>query len=217
MLLGQYLVLDVLLLSAAPLILYRVLERLRAYWLTFRASSPTPVVARLLAPIVATYKFTEEEFYGVDGAPADVQAKRRAGLEGLAAKFASLEGPKVRGSQAILWPRRHSRTPCPAPPGCRLRESAGDPHTQPPSLAPFSFFPQARELNEQLRNLSDVRFTDTNRVPHAFQPVVRSKLKLGFIAAESDGPYIIDVDGERRRRGVERAAVKGVASWNGLL
>eukprot|EP00967_Tisochrysis_lutea_P146313 scaffold275940_cov33-Tisochrysis_lutea.AAC.2 len=56
---------------------------------------------------------------------------------------------------------------------------------------------QARELNDQLRNLSDVRFTDTNRVPHAFQPVVRSKLKLGFIAAESDGPYLIDVDGEQ--------------------
>lgn len=147
--LGHSLLLDVLLLSAAPLLLYRVLERLRAYLLTFLAQSPTPIVARLLAPVVATYKYTEEEFYGVDGAPLEVQQKRRAGLEGLAAKFAAMEGPK------------------------------------------------ARELNDQLRNLSDVRFTDTNRVPHAFQPVVRSKLKLGFIAAESDGPYLIDVDGNR--------------------
>lgn len=116
--LGHFLVLDVLLLSAAPLILYRVLERLRAYWLTFRASSPTPVVARLLAPIVATYKYTEEEFYGVDGAPADVQAQRKAGLEALAAKFAALEGPKVLGSQAASWAlpaRCHHLSPNPRP------------------------------------------------------------------------------------------------------
>jgi len=95
MLTGYSLTLDVLILSALPLIIYRVLERLRAYWLTFRASSPTPVVARLLAPIVATYKYTEAEFYGVDGAPEDVQAKRRAGMDALSAKFAALEGPKV--------------------------------------------------------------------------------------------------------------------------
>jgi len=116
--LGHFLVLDVLLLSAVPLILYRVLERLRAYWLTFRASSPTPVVARLLAPIVATYKYTEEEFYGVDGAPADVQAQRKAGLEALAAKFAALEGPKVLGSQAASWAlpaRCHHLSPNPRP------------------------------------------------------------------------------------------------------
>lgn len=76
------------------------------------------------------------------------------------------------------------------------RLGALHPHPHTPFVSCFSFFgTQARELNEQLRNLSDVRFTDTNRVPHAFQTVVRSKLKLGFIAAESDGPYIIDVDG----------------------
>lgn len=148
-LLGYSLTVDVLVLSLAPLLLYRLLERARAHWLTFRAHSPTPFVARTLAPIVATYKYTEAEFYGVDGAPEEVQAKRRAGLNKLSKAFDALCGPV------------------------------------------------ARELNEQLRNLSDVRFTDTNRVPHAFQTVVRSKLKLGFIAAESDGPYIIDVDGNR--------------------
>ena len=57
--------------------------------------------------------------------------------------------------------------------------------------------PRAAQLNERLRELSDIRFTDTNRVPHCFQPVMRAKLRLGFISVSSDGPYLTDVDGNR--------------------
>ena len=59
--------------------------------------------------------------------------------------------------------------------------------------------PKAQQLNERLRDLSDIRFTDTNRVPHCFQPVMRSKLRLGFISVSSDGPYLTDVDGNKAR------------------
>ena len=125
------------------------LRRLRALTLTLVAASPAPLAVRLLAPLVRAYKFTEDEFYAADGAPADVQAWRRAGMAALAERFESSVGPR------------------------------------------------AREMNEALRALSDIRFTDTNRVPHPFQRVVRSHLRLGFIVAESDGPYVVDVDGNK--------------------
>jgi len=57
--------------------------------------------------------------------------------------------------------------------------------------------PRAAEYNAQLKGLSDIRFQDTNRVPPPFQPVVRAKLRLGFIVEKSEGPYLIDVDGNR--------------------
>lgn len=115
--------------------------------LTLVAMSPTPWVARLVAPIIKTYRFDDEEFYAADGAPKEVQEIRKKALDALAASFDSKVGPKARG------------------------------------------------YNEKLRGLSDIRFTDTNRVPHAFQPVIRSKLRLGFIAEKSVGPRIVDVDG----------------------
>ena len=57
--------------------------------------------------------------------------------------------------------------------------------------------PRAAEFNEHLKGLSDIRFQDTNRVPPPFQPVVREKLRLGFIVEKSEGPYLVDVDGNR--------------------
>ena len=57
--------------------------------------------------------------------------------------------------------------------------------------------PRAAEYNAQLKGLSDIRFQDTNRVPPPFQPVVRAKLRLGFIVERSEGPYLVDVDGNR--------------------
>ena len=57
--------------------------------------------------------------------------------------------------------------------------------------------PRAAECNEHLKGLSDIRFQDTNRVPPPFQPVVRERLRLGFIVERSEGPYLIDVDGNR--------------------
>ena len=55
--------------------------------------------------------------------------------------------------------------------------------------------PKAREYNAELRGLSDVRFFDVNRVPHAFQPIVRSKLRLPLIVERAEGPRLVDVDG----------------------
>ncbi len=134
---------------AAPIISILLLRWARKRWLTLRASSPTPVVSRLMANVVRAYKMSEDEFFAADGAPAEVQALRRRALDALAASFDAKVGPK------------------------------------------------AREYNEQLRGLSDIRFTDTNRVPHGFQPVIRSKLRLGFIAERSEGPYLVDVDGNK--------------------
>lgn len=130
-----------------PLVLVWLVRAARRKWATLRAFSPTYSVARLMSSFVQSYKFTEEEFFRADGAPPEIQALRRKGLEKLQQAFEA--GPK------------------------------------------------AAELNDKLRGLSDIRFTDTNRVPHAFQPVARSKLRLGFIAVKTDGPYLVDVDGNK--------------------
>ena len=134
--------------SLALFAAYRVLRLARRAWLTVRAVSPIPLMSRLMANIVRSYSYTEEDMYGADGAPDTVQALRRAGMNELSRRFDA-------------------------------------------STA------RARELNEQLRALSDIRFTDTNRVPHAFQSVVRQKLRLGCVVARSEGPFIVDVDGNR--------------------
>ena len=118
-------------------------------WLTFRAHSPLPLVTRLLSGFVQAYSYDEDGFYGADGAPLEVQERRRRALEELKQRFDAQVGPK------------------------------------------------AAQLNERLRELSDIRFTDTNRVPHCFQPVMRAKLRVGFISVASDGPYLTDVDGNR--------------------
>ena len=138
-----------LLMGLGPLVAYYALNKLYTKWITLRAASPIPFGTWLLSGLLKAYKFDEEDFYGTDGAPADVQEKRRKGLDELQKQFESLVGPK------------------------------------------------AAALNEELRGLSDIRFTDTNRVPHSFQPVIRSKLRLGFISVRSEGPYLIDVDGNR--------------------
>ena len=109
-------------------------------WLTFRAHSPLPLVTRLLSGFVQAYSYDEDGFYGADGAPLEVQERRRRALEELKQRFDAQVGPK------------------------------------------------AAQLNERLRELSDIRFTDTNRVPHCFQPVMRAKLRVGFISVASDGP-----------------------------
>ena len=121
-------------------------------WLTLRAHSPLPLFTRLLSGFVQAYSYDEEGFYGADGAPPEVQERRRHALEELKQRFDAQVGPK------------------------------------------------AAQLNERLRELSDIRFTDTNRVPHCFQPVMRAKLRLGFISVASDGPYLTDVDGNRAVR-----------------
>ena len=46
-------------------------------WLTFRAHSPLPLVTRLLSGFVQAYSYDEDGFYGADGAPLEVQERRR--------------------------------------------------------------------------------------------------------------------------------------------
>ena len=45
--------------------------------------------------------------------------------------------------------------------------------------------------------LSDLRFADANRVPFPFAKVMREKFNLCSVAVASEGPYIVDMDGNR--------------------
>ena len=47
------------------------------------------------------------------------------------------------------------------------------------------------------KGISDLRFTDTNRVPFPFQKLVREKLNVATLALTSEGPNIVDLDGNR--------------------
>jgi glutamate-1-semialdehyde 2,1-aminomutase len=46
-----------------------------------------------------------------------------------------------------------------------------------------------------LDGLSDLRFTDTNRVPFPFQKVVRDKLNVSTLVDATEGARIRDLDG----------------------
>jgi glutamate-1-semialdehyde 2,1-aminomutase len=48
-----------------------------------------------------------------------------------------------------------------------------------------------------LDGISDLRFTDTNRVPFPFQKLVREKLNVASLAVSSVGPNIFDLDGNK--------------------
>jgi glutamate-1-semialdehyde 2,1-aminomutase len=66
----------------------------------------------------------------------------------------------------------------------------------------------AREVNERspmsahwsdgIRDtLSDLRFADANRVPFPFARLMRERFNTASVAAASDGPYLVDLDGNR--------------------
>jgi glutamate-1-semialdehyde 2,1-aminomutase len=120
--------------------------------LTVYASAWTPKIARMTAPFLPKYSFSEEgSFYLADGAPVDVVAKRRAGMDYLTKTFERLSSGK-----------------------------------------------EAQELNAAIKEgLSDIRFTDTNRVPFPFQAVVRSRLSVSTVVKASEGPWLIDAAGNR--------------------
>lgn len=60
----------------------------------------------------------------------------------------------------------------------------------------FEIGPVAQEMESSFADgLSDIRFTDTNRVPFPFQKMVRASLKVSSIVKASTGPVLIDVDG----------------------
>lgn len=57
---------------------------------------------------------------------------------------------------------------------------------------------EAIELNAAIKEgLSDIRFTDTNRVPFPFQAVVRARLSVSTAVTASDGPWLVDSAGNR--------------------
>eukprot|EP00632_Arachnochrysis_sp_CCMP2950_P006040 CAMPEP_0185712326 /NCGR_PEP_ID=MMETSP1164-20130828/34572_1 /TAXON_ID=1104430 /ORGANISM="Chrysoreinhardia sp, Strain CCMP2950" /LENGTH=567 /DNA_ID=CAMNT_0028379875 /DNA_START=78 /DNA_END=1781 /DNA_ORIENTATION=- len=57
---------------------------------------------------------------------------------------------------------------------------------------------EATKLSDALvGGLSDIRFTDTNRVPFQFQRETRAMFRVATIAAKSHGPELVDVDGGR--------------------
>ena len=57
-------------------------------------------------------------------------------------------------------------------------------------------FAKSQEASETyLDGISDLRFTDTNRVPFPFQKLVREKLNVASLAISSVGPAIKDLDG----------------------
>merc|ERR1712216_223260 len=55
-------------------------------------------------------------------------------------------------------------------------------------------FPKTLRAAETfLDGISDLRFTDTNRVPFPFQKLVREKLNVASLAVSSEGPNILNV------------------------
>jgi len=58
---------------------------------------------------------------------------------------------------------------------------------------------ETEALNDILKSgLSDLRFTDTNRVPFQFQKVTREKFRVATIVKTSTGPELADVDGSKQ-------------------
>src|SRR5215470_110093 len=57
--------------------------------------------------------------------------------------------------------------------------------------------PRSAAWGDAIRNsLSDLRFTDTNRVPFPFARFMRERFSLCSVVTESKGPWLRDVDGE---------------------
>ena len=106
-------------------------------------------LARRVAALVPGYAYGEDRFFSVDGAPAEVQKRRRDGFARLSA----------------LYRTRYART-------LALTESA-------------------KEV------LSDLQFTAAYRVPFQFSAHVRQHLPVGAFLAESAGPLLEDLDGNR--------------------
>ncbi|MGE3176712.1 MAG: aminotransferase class III-fold pyridoxal phosphate-dependent enzyme [Vicinamibacterales bacterium] len=55
----------------------------RRRYATWRATAWTPVLSRLLSRVVGNRDYSDDEFYGADGAPAPVVTRRRAALRSL--------------------------------------------------------------------------------------------------------------------------------------
>ena len=106
-------------------------------------------LARRVAALVPGYAYGEDRFFSVDGAPTEVERRRRDGFARLSA----------------LYRTRYART-------LAVTESA-------------------KEV------LSDLQFTAAYRVPFQFSAHVRQHLPVGAFLAESAGPILEDLDGNR--------------------
>lgn len=106
-------------------------------------------LARRVAGLVPGYAYGDDRFFSVDGAPAEVEGRRRAGFARLSA----------------LYRARYART--------------------------LSVTESAKEV------LSDLQFTAAYRVPFQFSAHVRQHLPVGAFLAESAGPLLEDLDGNR--------------------
>jgi len=106
-------------------------------------------LARRVAALVPGYAYGEDRFFSVDGAPTEVERRRRDG-------FARLSS---------LYRTRYART-------LAVTESAKE-------------------------ALSDLQFTAAYRVPFQFSAHVRQHLPVGAFLAESAGPILEDLDGNR--------------------
>jgi len=58
--------------------------------------------------------------------------------------------------------------------------------------------PRSAAWGERVRDtMSDLRFADANRVPFQFGRVMRERFNLASVAERTDGPYLVDLDGNR--------------------
>jgi len=58
--------------------------------------------------------------------------------------------------------------------------------------------PRSQAWAAKIRNsVSDLRFADANRVPFQFARVMRERFNVAAVAERSEGPYLVDLDGNR--------------------
>jgi glutamate-1-semialdehyde 2,1-aminomutase len=128
-----------------------LLDRIRARLLLSRAKHRSlqghARIAQQLSRVLPFYEYDEDSFFATDGAPADVEARRRDGFARLSALF-TRRAPKTLAASEEL--------------------EAG---------------------------MSDVAFVNAYRVPFQFRRLVRDRLRLGCVVAETDGPRVVDLDG----------------------
>ncbi len=128
-------------------------RRAQARLLLSRAKHPGlaghPRMARRLARLVPALTYDEARFFGADGAPEAVVARRRAAFDGLREQFRA-RYPKTSAALCELAPA-----------------------------------------------VADLDFTSRYRVPFPFSGWLREQLPLGTMLAASDGPWLVDLDGNR--------------------
>ena len=81
--------------------------------------------------------------------------------------------------------------------------------------------PQSARWGDGIRHsLSDLRFADANRVPFPFARLMRERFNSAAVAVASEGPYLVDLDGNRSldvsgSYGVNVAGYDRYKSWIG--